>query len=76
MNKAQIMDAISSAFLKLSEINQMMYDFWLSELYDDEGNLIDSKWNQKTVALMENDIIAQMQVCDAYLMENDHDDSM
>ena len=73
MNKQQIFDAIASAFSSLSETNQMLYDYWLSELYDEDGNLLDEEWNEDNLRIMENDVMHQ-KLMDSYVMENDYND--
>jgi hypothetical protein len=57
MTKTQITDAISAAFVNLSELSEQIYDYWISELYDDEGDLIAENWNEKTLRLMEDDVM-------------------
>jgi hypothetical protein len=52
----QISDAINQAFGNLSETNQMIYDYWISELYDEDGDLIESEWNETNLKLMETDV--------------------
>jgi hypothetical protein len=57
MTQTQITDAISAAFINLSELSAQVYDYWISELYDDEGDLIAENWNEKTLRLMEDDVM-------------------
>lgn len=58
MNQALIMESILEAFSNLAELNSMLYDYWISELYI--GNeMIDSMWNEHTLKLMENDVMMQ-----------------
>lgn len=52
----RVSDAINQAFAKLSETNQMIYDYWISELYDEDGDLIESEWNETNLKLMETDV--------------------
>jgi hypothetical protein len=35
----------------------MIYDYWISELYDEEGDVIWEMWNEETVKLMETDVL-------------------
>ena len=35
----------------------MIYDYWISELYDEEGNIVWEMWNEETVKLMEEDVL-------------------
>jgi hypothetical protein len=57
MNQTQITDAISAAFLNLSELSAQIYDYWICQLYDDEGNLIAEEWNEQTLRMMEDDVM-------------------
>jgi hypothetical protein len=75
MNQTDVMDAINKAFANLSD-NQMIYDFWLSELYYPDGDFNMDNWNEQTLKLMEQDVMHQVQVNDAYIMENDYNDDI
>lgn len=57
MTQTEINNAISQAFVNLSALNQQVYDYWISELYDIEGDLITEKWNEKTLDEMETDVM-------------------
>ena len=35
----------------------MIYDYWISELYDEEGNIVWEMWNEETVKLMDEDVL-------------------
>ena len=48
---------INESFYHLSQINAMIYDYWISELYDEEGNIVWEMWNEETVKLMETDVL-------------------
>ena len=50
-----IQDNISQAFYNLSQNNTMLYDYWLSELYDVDGEMIQDRWNELTLKMMEVD---------------------
>jgi hypothetical protein len=56
-----ITDGIINAFCNLSETNAMLYDYWFSELYDGEGDLIEEMWNEDTLNAMETDVMYQLQ---------------
>lgn len=60
MTKAEVYEAISAAFFALSNISPMLYDYWISELYDQEGDFVHTMWNESTLDLMETDIMAQL----------------
>ena len=57
MTQTEINNAISQAFANLSALNQQVYDYWVSELYDIEGDLITEKWNEETLGEMETDVM-------------------
>ena len=52
-----IQDAISQAFYNLSQHNQMIYDYWVSELYDENGEILEDQWNASNLKLMEDDVM-------------------
>ena len=59
MTQAELYDAISLAFYNLSQVNQMLYDYWLFSLYDEEGEIISSQWNERNLKSMEDDVMNQ-----------------
>ena len=54
---AQLFDSIAIAFYNLSKLNTNLYDFWLTELYDSSGEIIETEWNEANLALMEKDVM-------------------
>jgi hypothetical protein len=66
MNTAAIHNAISAAFGNLSNLNEQLYDYWISELYDEEGDLVEEMWTEETVKEMEKDVMMQHQAVDAF----------
>jgi hypothetical protein len=66
MNTAAIHNAISAAFGNLADLNEQLYDYWISELYDEEGDLVDEMWTEETVREMEKDVMQQHQAVDAF----------
>lgn len=60
MTQTEINDAISLAFYNLSRYNQTLYDYWLFGLYDEEGEMIMSQWNERNLKLMEDDVMNQL----------------
>lgn len=59
MTTAELHDAIAMAFYNLSQVNEMLYDYWLMELYDEEGDVISEQWNERNLKLMEDDVMNQ-----------------
>ena len=42
----------------------MLYDYWLTELYDEEGDIISEQWNDCNLKLMEDDVMNQVLATD------------
>ena len=57
MTQTEINGAISHAFANLSNLNEQVYDYWVSELYDLNDNIIAEKWNEQTLYEMETDVM-------------------
>lgn len=66
MTQMQINDAINNAFANLADLNASLYDYWLSELYDEEGDLIPDAWNEDNLNLMETDVMQQQQAIETF----------
>jgi hypothetical protein len=64
MIQAELNDAISIAFYNLANSNEMLYDYWLTELYDEEGEIIFEQWNDRNLKLMEDDVMNQVLAVD------------
>jgi len=62
MNKSELTAAIYQGLENLIESNQMLHDFWVSELFTDEGDVIIEKWNGDTLAMIEKDVMYQQLV--------------
>lgn len=59
MNKSELTAAIYQGLETLIDSNQMIHDFWVSELFTEEGDVIIEKWNGDTLAMIEKDIMYQ-----------------
>jgi hypothetical protein len=66
MNATEINDAINAAFGNLADLNEMLYDYWISELYDEEGDMVNAMWTEEIVREMEKDVMMQHQAVDAF----------
>jgi len=66
MNSIEIDNAINAAFSDLSNLNEQLYDYWIAELYDEEGDLVDGMWTEETLREMEKDVMMQHQAVDAF----------
>lgn len=59
MNQVEVEVAIENALSNLYNLNEMIYDYWVSELYDTEEQRIDEKWNEEVLSTMELDVMQQ-----------------
>jgi hypothetical protein len=57
MTQTEIFDSIAAAFNNLSDLSGQIYDYWISELYDEEGNMEFIKWDERNLKLMEDDVM-------------------
>jgi len=62
MNKSELTAAIYQGLENLIESNQMIHDYWVSELFTEEGDVINNAWNVDTLALIEKDVMYQQLV--------------
>jgi hypothetical protein len=60
MTKAEVYEAISAAFYSLAHTNTARYDFWISELYDQDGDFVHTMWSESTLKLMDTDVMMQL----------------
>ena len=51
-----VFDAISQAFFNLGDLSAQVYDYWISELYTEDGDLDWGKWNEESLRLTELDV--------------------
>lgn len=59
MKKSELVAAIYQGLENLIESNQMLHDFWVSELFTDEGDVITEMWNGDTLDMIEKDVMYQ-----------------
>jgi hypothetical protein len=60
MNQDHLNRCIEQALDNLSFLNEMLFNFWLSELYEDgDETMIVSMWNEQTLANIEKDVMMQ-----------------
>ena len=57
MTKVEISDAIAAAFANLSELSAQVYDYWITQLYDENDDMIAEEWNEQTLNMMEDDVM-------------------
>ena len=62
MNKTDIVAAIYKGLENLIETNTMIHDYWVSELFTVEGDVIHEAWNFDNLRLIENDVMYQQLV--------------
>ena len=56
MNTTEIKESIAAAFSALSDLNEQLYDYWISELYDEDGDYVEGMWDEQTVREMKKDV--------------------
>ena len=56
MNQAQLIRSIEQQLDNLQSINQMSFDYWLSELCDENDELIPQKCNAQVLSQIEQDV--------------------
>ena len=59
MTKTELTAAIYQGLETLIDSNQMIHDFWVSELFTAEGDVITKMWNGDTLAMIEKDLMYQ-----------------
>jgi hypothetical protein len=64
MNQTEISNAIWAAFDNLSGLSAQIYDYWICQLYYDDGDMIAEEWNQETLNMMEDDVMQLTLVTD------------
>lgn len=56
----QLHRSIEQALDNLSSLNEMLFDYWCSVLYeDDDDTIIEHLWNEDTLATLEKDVMQQ-----------------
>lgn len=61
MNNQAIIDAIGSALNNLCDTNEMLYDYWIAELYSfSTDEPIEENWNENNLKLIETDVMNQI----------------
>lgn len=53
-------DSIIFALNVLGDCNQMLHDFWVSELYDENDDPIPVMWNDNILSQIEKDVMHQV----------------
>jgi hypothetical protein len=59
---SSITDSIYRNLEILFETNQMLHDYWASELWEEDGEVIYSMWNEDTLKELQNDVVSQQQL--------------
>ena len=59
MNKSELTAAIYQGLESLIDTNAMVHDYWVSELFTVEGDVINEAWNADTLAMIEKDVMQQ-----------------
>ena len=56
MNQEQLVRSIEQQLDNLQSINQMSFDYWLSELCDENDELIVEKCNEQVLSQLEQEV--------------------
>jgi hypothetical protein len=56
MTSKRVVKAIENALNVLYEADEMMYDYWVSELFDENWKMIEKNWNEETLFRIETDV--------------------
>ena len=56
MNQEQLVRSIEQQLDNLQSINQMSFDYWLSELCDENDELIVEKCSEKVLSQLEQEV--------------------
>jgi len=56
MNQAQLLRNIEQQLDDLQSINQMVFDYWLTELCDENDELIPEKCNANVLSQLEQEV--------------------
>lgn len=56
MTQEQLVRCIEQQLDNLQSLNQMQFDYWLSELCDEDDELISEKCNQQVLSQLEKDV--------------------
>ena len=56
MNQEQLINSIEQQLDNLQSINQMSFDYWLSELCDENDELIVEKCNEQVLSQLEQEV--------------------
>lgn len=68
MTIIEVENAFARALDYLSEYNQMSYDYWISELCEDDGEFVslnESKLTVENLVSIQKDVREQMQLVDS-----------
>ena len=69
-----IQSAFETAINNLNETNQMLCDYWMTELCDENGDLLNEKMTEQNLTMIEKDVAYQYEWDCDYVMENDYED--
>jgi hypothetical protein len=69
-----IQSAFETAINNLEQTNQTLCDYWMSELCDENGDLLNEKMTEQNLNMIEKDVAYQYGWDCDYVMENDYED--
>jgi hypothetical protein len=57
MTQTELNSAIEAGLNNLFDLNVRLFEYWYSELYTYDDNVIDEAWNEQNLKLIENDVM-------------------
>jgi len=57
---SEIVSSIYQGLENLNDTNAMLHDYWVSELYTEEGDIISEMWNGDVLKQIETDVMHQI----------------
>jgi len=57
---SEIVSSIYQGLENLNDTNAMLHDYWVSELFTEEGDIISEMWNGDSLKQIETDVMHQM----------------
>ena len=62
MTQTEINTAIETGLNNLYDLNQQIFDFWYTELYTVDDSVIEEMWTDRTLKLIEDDVMQQSNI--------------
>jgi hypothetical protein len=63
MTQTELNFAIENALTNLYDLNQQLFDYWYSELYNVDDSVIEESWTAQNLKLIESDVFQNANLC-------------